>query len=148
VPVIRIDFEDPARPQLRSAQILSQHGPGVPIEIGQATPAQLTGSQPPALQAVHALIDTGATHSCVAEQLAQHLHLPVIDRQPVSGVAGSQIHDIYLAQLSIPPLGMSYRGRLIGVQLGGPYQAIVGRDFLSRVLMIYDGLSGTLTISV
>jgi predicted aspartyl protease len=118
----------------------------MPIEIGQATSAHVTAPQPPALQSALALVDTGATHSCVEEQLAQNLNLPIINQQQVTGVAGPQTHNIYLAQLSISSLGLSYRGQLIGVQLGAPFQVIVGRDFLARTLTIYDG--GTLTISV
>jgi hypothetical protein len=149
VPVLRVNFADPKRPQLRSEQLLLQHGPGLPIEIGLATPAHQSGPQPSVSQAAQALIDTGATHSCIAEPLAQKLNLPIIDQQQVSGVAGPQTHNVYLAQLSIPPpLAASYRGRLIGVQLGGFYQVIVGRDFLSRTLMICDGLNGTITISL
>jgi hypothetical protein len=42
---------------------------------------------PPPVQTV-ALIDTGATVSCIDEKLAQKLSLPVIDRRYVGGVAG------------------------------------------------------------
>jgi hypothetical protein len=149
MPVLRVDFEDPTNPQVSSAQCLRALGPGLPIEISQATSAQQTVPRPPTLQPALALIDTGATHSCVDEQLAQSLNLPIIDQQQVTGVAGPQAHNVYLAQLSMPPpLGAGYRGRLIGVQLGGPCRVIVGRDFLARAIMIYDGLNGTVTISI
>jgi hypothetical protein len=149
MPVLRVGFEDPTKPQLSSAQCLRAAGPGLPIEISQATSAQQATPQPPVLQSALALIDTGATHSCVDQQLAQSLHLPIIDRQQVAGVGGQQTHNVYLAQLSMPPpLSAGYRGRLIGVQLGGPYRIIVGRDFLARALLVYDGLNGTVTISV
>ncbi len=36
-----------------------------------------------------ALLDTGATTSCIVSELATYLNLPIVDRQTMSGVQGS-----------------------------------------------------------
>lgn len=141
--VLKIDF---SHQQIRGGQVLQQFGPMLDVQIGQAVPAQQATLQVPALQTVYALIDTGATHSCVDERLAIGLNLPVIDRRQVAGVAGSIIHNIYLAQMVIIGLNMTYRGRFIGVDLSGNCNALIGREFLSEAIMIYDGIGGTITL--
>lgn len=45
--------------------------------------------QPLSQQLVPALIDTGATESCIDEELAHQLQLPLVDRQQGSGVGGT-----------------------------------------------------------
>src|SRR5438093_12968301 len=82
----------------RDALVLK--GPTTSVEIGfnpdlfHSDPAivqqaiQSAHSQPPAQQVVEALIDTGASDSCIDEELAQQLQLPLIDHQQGSGIGG------------------------------------------------------------
>ena len=97
-----------------------------------------------------ALIDTGATESCVDGGLADAIGLPVVDRRPVSGVHGVMAVNFYLAKLTIPLLGFTARGLFAGVDLGGsiPYSALLGRDFLRRIKMTYDGTKGKIILEV
>lgn len=95
------------------------------------------------------LIDSGATCSCIDATLAEELELPVIDRIPIGGVAGSSDHDIVLAQLTIPSIGFAMSGRFASVHLkagGQVHEALFGRDFLKHVVMIYDGMHGRVSI--
>ena len=137
------------------AQVLLHTGPLVPVLVKAVTAPGSNGIEPPAERNVNALIDTGASSSCIDEKLAAELNLSIIDRKIVGGVAGQQEHKIYLAELMIPSLQMTMKGSFVGVNiqamkdvvLEGPSQVIVGRDFLSRTIMIYDGPNGTVTIS-
>jgi predicted aspartyl protease len=135
--------------------VLLHAGPLVPALVKTVTAPSGNGIEPPAERNVNALIDTGASSSCIDEKLAAELNLPIIDRKMVGGVAGQQEHKVYLAELMIPSLQMLIKGSFVGVDieamkdvvLEGPSQVIVGRDFLSKTIMIYDGVNGSVTIS-
>lgn len=93
-----------------------------------------------------ALIDTGASISCIDEGLALTLGLLVVDQRTVHGVAGPQIHNVYLLHCTVPALGMVVLGGFVGVTLGANTGAIIGRDFLARTIFIYDGPGGQITV--
>lgn len=127
---------------------LLAHGPAIPVFVG-LPPVPSSGTAPaPQVQAQQegALIDTGASASCIDEGLAQRLGLTVIDRRQVGGVAGTQLHNVYLALVVIPALNLQNLGPFIGVNLRGLHKIIVGRDFLVHTVLIYDGLTGSITL--
>lgn len=106
-----------------------------------------TGEKPS--QVVPALVDTGATESCIDNKLAEELGLPVIDEMDMSGVGGMR-HNVYLASVSIPDLEFLQYGRFAGVDLrdgGQEHQALLGRTFLQNVILIYDGLRAQVTLA-
>ena len=110
------------------------------------------GRVPPNLpEAEHpALVDTGAQPSCIDSALAAHLNLPVVDRESISGAHGSHEVNVHLAQISVPALGLNLVGRFHGVHLTAGNQrhlALLGRTFLQRCTMSYDGPAGTVSIS-
>jgi len=117
--------------------------PGYAPEEPNARPvAQLDGS--------HALVDTGASISCIDNQVAISLKLPIIDRQRVSGTAGAHEVNMYLAQVFVPELRTTFYGSFAGVDLAAGGQAhvvLLGRDMLQHVRLIYDGITGRVTIS-
>ena len=99
---------------------------------------------------VEALVDTGAGLSCIDSLLATQLGLPAIDKKPVSGISGQQEANIYMAQVHIPSLAFTLYGAFAGVhlQIGGQmHKALIGRDFLRGFTMVYEGRTGTVTIS-
>ena len=59
----------------------------------------------------HALIDTGATQSCIDIQVAQSLNLSVVDFVMIAGAAGASRHPLYAARVAIPHLRSSSSGR-------------------------------------
>jgi len=97
-----------------------------------------------------ALIDTGATESCIDADLAISLGLQVFDRREVAGSGGSYEVDMYLVQMHVPALYHVVTGLFAGVRLraGNPafHRAILGRTFLREFIMTYDGTSGTVKI--
>ena len=130
---------------------LVQVGPSIEVSIGHFR----TGGAPrvPPTEDVFtlALVDTGATESCIDISLAQNLDLPVVDKMTISGVGGAKTHDVYMAQIHIPVLKFTQYGKFAGVDLDGggqQHKALLGRSFLQNTIMIYDGLRGQVTITV
>ena len=97
-----------------------------------------------------ALIDTGATECCIDATLARALDLPVVDRISIVGAHGPQDTDMYRAQIYVPGLRAMFDGRVAGLPLrsaGQPFFALLGRDFLRMFTMVYDGPTGSVTIT-
>src|SRR5271157_6052263 len=90
------------------AVLLVHYGPSLQVNIGfdpnfQA-PMTVTGPVPvfipvPGITGISALVDTGAGQSCIDSMLAAQLNLPIVDRQPISGIHGPQEVNIHLAQI-------------------------------------------------
>jgi hypothetical protein len=98
---------------------------------------------------MHALVDTGATTSCIDSGLAMQLGLPVVDRQTISGVHGPKEVNVHLAQIHVPSLNTTIYGRFAAVDLvagGQQHHVLIGRTFLSDFTMVYEGATGTVTI--
>jgi hypothetical protein len=64
-----------------------------------------------------ALLDTGASDSCIDQGLADYLSLPLVDRWRAGGVGGSHEMNVYLAALTIPTLGITKNGLFMAVRL-------------------------------
>ena len=125
-------------------------GPTVRVQIG-FDPAYVRGGRPNLSDALHAaLVDTGATYSCVDSELADGLGLPIVNQRQIAGVQGVSTADVYLLQIHVPDLPGTMYGEFSGVHLsdgGIPHRALLGRDFLQNFEMIYDGRTGRVTIS-
>ena len=97
-----------------------------------------------------ALIDTGASGSCIDSTVAKTLGLPVVDRIVISGVHGSDHVNVHLAQIEAPSFGFVLYRRFAGVHLragGQAHAALLGRDFLGRgFTMIYDGAAASVKL--
>lgn len=97
-----------------------------------------------------ALVDTGATQSCIDIEVAESLGLPVVDFVTIAGAAGASRHPLYAAKVAIPTLEMFEFGAFAGVDLGPgeqPHRVLLGRTFLQSTVMIYDGVRGQVTIA-
>jgi hypothetical protein len=96
-----------------------------------------------------ALIDTGATESCIDSDLAMRLALPIVDRRKVSGVHGAREVNVHVAHVYIPSLAFTVYGPFCGVDLiagGQAHHALIGRTFLQHFTMIYEGRTGTVIL--
>ncbi|MXY32974.1 MAG: hypothetical protein F4Y60_02555 [Boseongicola sp. SB0664_bin_43] len=134
-----------------SPDLLVRYGPTLAVQIGFDSEFQ-PGTSSPSLpnETYPALVDTGATESCIDSALAVDLDLPVVDRQTVSGVHGPNAVNFHLAQIYIPDLHHTVYGLFAGVHLtagGQPHRALMGRTFLSKVILTYEGITGSVTIS-
>lgn len=138
-------------PDQPGKDLLTLVGPTLQVRIGfdpkfrpvvGGTPAVPTPSYP-------ALVDTGASESCIDSTLANTLNLPVINQEDRSGAHGRYKLNIHLAQIYIPDLDWTIFGRFAGVHLhagGQPHYALIGRTFLQDFKMIYEGETGSVII--
>jgi hypothetical protein len=105
----------------------------------------------PTPKLIEALLDTGARESCIDEELAVHLQLPLIDRVDGSGIGGTEKFNVYLGHIRIAALGFIEYGRFMGVKLRAgkqPHQALLGRTLFRQMILVYDGRDGTVQLAV
>ena len=139
-------------PQGSGSELLVLNGPTLLVDIGFDPNYTPTAKGAPAagIRMLPALVDTGATESCIDNLLASSLKLPIVDRRAVSGSAGSHMANVYLAQVHVPTLNWTIYGAFTGVDLaagGQMLSALIGRTFLRHFTMTYEGRTGTVTIS-
>jgi hypothetical protein len=134
------------------SELLTAYGPTLAVDIGFDQDYQLGQTTPPrpGITGINALVDTGAGESCIDSNLAAQLNLPIVDKRSVSGVHGSQEVNMHLAQVCVPNLRFTIYGVFAGVHLaagGQVHLALIGRTFLRSFTMVYEGHTGTVTIS-
>lgn len=134
------------------SDLLVAMGPTLLVDIGFDPDFAPTSGKRPTLPltGLRALVDTGATDSCIDAAVASQLHLPVIDQQQRGGIGGKLAVNIYLAHVHVPSLQHTVYGAFAGVNLseGGMFhQVLIGRTFLRHFQMVYDGLTGEVTIT-
>jgi predicted aspartyl protease len=132
--------------------ILAFSGPTIDVNIG-LDPAWLpTSTTPPnpSVSRIKALVDTGATESCIDQLLASKLGLPVVDIRPFGGIGGTHMANMYLAQIHVPALGFTQYAMSAGVDHTGggqSHEALIGRTFLLHFHMVYAGNTGSVTLT-
>jgi hypothetical protein len=105
-----------------------------------------------------ALIDTGATRSAVDDTIIQALGVQPIGVVNVGTAAGFQQQYLYSAKFSFPGTGLPSMefAQLTGVHLSGhvvphvnrPLIALIGRDILSRCVLIYNGPNASIALAL
>lgn len=138
-------------PTISGADLLAAYGPTLAVNLGFDAAWRLTSGAPPVggLQGVRALVDSGASESCIDTVAATALKLPIVDRRPIAGVGGQHVANIYLAQIHIPTLAYTIFGAFAGVNLvagGQSHMALIGRSFLRHFTMVYEGRTGTVEL--
>jgi hypothetical protein len=140
-------------PGMSGSSLLASFGPTLIVDIGfdpNFNPQVNFPPPIPGIRGVQALVDSGAAESCIDNLLASQLSLPIIDRRPISGAHGSHLTNIYLAQVHVPSLVFTIYGAFAGVDLlagGQVHNALIGRTFLRHFTMVYEGRTGTVTLS-
>jgi hypothetical protein len=135
----------------QSGRALSDYGPALYVRIGFDPGFRIGGPSPklPPLD-LPALVDTGASLSCIDVALAEQLQLPLVDRIPVIGVHGPEETNFYAAQIYNSGLKSGSYGLFAGLSLrssGQLHYALIGRSFLERFTMTYEGRTGRVVIS-
>jgi len=161
MPQTRCGFDN--QPGVSGSNLLSMFGPTLLVDIGfdpsfkiqthmmePGVTVSIPSAPAASIKGVEALVDTGAGDSCIDSLLASQLNLPIIDKQPISGIGGQQEADIHLAQIHVPSLAFTLYGVFAAVHLsagGQRHKALIGRSFLRHFTMVYEGKTGTVTIS-
>lgn len=145
-----------------SAKALSLAGAFFPIEVhvppkiadvmvkaGQAVPKSVSGI---------GLIDTGATLTCIQEDILVSLGLNPIGQVNSGTANGPKPCNIYPARIVFPTQGWTLDlGKAMGVNLAGqvipikppqPIIALLGRNLLEHCVFIYNGIMGLWTVAL
>jgi len=145
--------QEPAPEGLLGAGPLLQ----VQVEVPQAPAAYLSGQgQPiPGPQSGWALIDTGATRTCVDKDVLTKLGVKPTGTVKTGTAAGQVEQLLYPAKLNFPVAGFQIEfGSVIAVDLRGQTIAganvvvLVGRDVLARCLLVYNGSAGMFSLAM
>ncbi len=137
-------------PGVKGTDLLLFRGPILFVKIGFDPNYKFPGTPVVPDDIVHALVDTGATECCIDSKLAMELQLPIIDRRRIAGSAGAHEVNVHLAHIFVPSLNFTVAGAFAAVDLaagGQQSSALMGRTFLQHFRMLYDGFTGTVSIS-
>jgi predicted aspartyl protease len=103
---------------------------------------------PPAITGL-ALLDTGASSTCVDEAVAQQLGIAAVDVVTISSAshaaAQKLVHPIRLRVLGTEIVINASRAIGVPLQPQG-FIALLGRDFLERFVLICNGPAGEMTL--
>ncbi len=139
--------------QVPPATALQLRGPILQVSLtieqsaGKGLVAQ--GKTVPAPRSGLALIDTGASNTCVDEQTAKDLGLPVIDVANMQS-ASHEKHscNVYPVQI-ITPIVTLNAPRAMGAALASQgLLVLIGRDVLQNCNLFYNGPAGQFTLSL
>ena len=110
------------------------------IERGETVPTAVEGL---------ALVDTGASRTCVDQDAASRAGLNVIDRGSISSASHSA-HSVpvFACEIEVASLGKIRLPKAMGVTLANQgLIALIGRDALGSTVFVYNGLTGHFSIS-
>ncbi len=140
--------------QVPPSVALQQRGPVLQVSVGleqtMAKALAQQGKAVPAMISGLALIDTGASVSCIDETVAKNLKLPVVDVAKMTSAShSSHPCNLYPMQILLPA-GVGFASpRAMGANLAVQgLVAIVGRDILQVCTLFYNGNAGQVTLSM
>jgi predicted aspartyl protease len=139
--------------QLSPAIALQLRGPiiqvSVTIEQNAGKGLLSQGKALPVPKSGLALIDTGATGTCIDDQAAKELGLPVIDvAKMTSATHKDQSCNVYPVQINLPSVVLN-SPRTMGAALAPQgLLVLIGRDVLQNCTLFYNGPTGQITLSL
>jgi len=111
------------------------------IQQGQTVPSPVPG---------FALLDTGASTTCIDDDVAQQLGLPVTNQMPMVSASHTSMRNVYpcsidIVGLPVPISALSAMGAALAPQ---GIIALIGRDLLRHCTLFYNGVTGEFTLSI
>ncbi|MGH2493204.1 MAG: hypothetical protein ACRDIV_00700 [Ktedonobacteraceae bacterium] len=160
MPVYNSQFfeDDPGGDHRISPTVLANFGPilTVSVSIPQALADLYARQQIPLPSPITgiALIDTGATRSCVHGPIMTALGVNPIGVVNSGTVAGQALHNLFPAHFMFPAARIDIDfAAVVGVDLAGQIInnqqliALIGRDVLSSGIFVYNGPMGTFSLA-
>ena len=144
----------PQSPGAINPEHLADVGPRLPVQV--AIPDNLAvaltgrGAPLPAPVDGYAVFDTGASVTCVDESILTGLGVSPTGSIDMSTPAGITKANTYACALHFPARPMPNADPIfvVGTQLQQMgYAVLIGRDFLSNMVLIYDGPGARITFA-
>lgn len=140
---------------LAPQQALRRRGPILQVTVGLGQPfaeqVLLRGDAIPSPISGMALIDTGATRTCIDREAAERLGLPAIDVVRMrTALDATSLQNVYPIQVEFTatPVRVGIP-RAVGAALSDHGLLILlGRDALEHMLLVYNGVTGQITLSL
>ncbi len=161
MPVYNSQFfeDDPAGGHRITPTILANFGPILTVSVSfpQALVDLYTRQQIPLPSPITgvALIDTGATRSCVHGPIMTTLGVNPIGVVTSGSAAGQVLHNLFSAHFTFPAARIDIDfAAVVGVDLAGQIInnqqliALIGRDVLSSGIFVYNGPLGTFSFAM
>jgi predicted aspartyl protease len=137
------------------AMVLAARGPfvNVTISVADQVTQELVKQGKPVQPAVSGigLIDTGASTTCVDDETAQQLQLPIIDVVTMSSAShAAHQANVYPIRINIAGLPVGINApRAVGAALNAQgLIALIGRDILVACTLHYNGMAGEITLAI
>ena len=107
--------------------------------LWQIVKMKAAGQQPKKpMWKTEALIDTGATRTCIRDEIAQELNLKRVASGKIYSVAMSHKCAVYTAELEMGPF--KFLRSIVGVPATHQeIDCLLGRDLLDRFTLVYSG---------
>lgn len=136
---------------IRKSSNLQREGPIIEVVIIPPSPvAKLLQSQnlPIPSQKAIALIDTGATTTCIDNSIAKALSLVSHNTVKVMTAGGEDNQCVYDVGLVLPhSAGNAFSLQVLEAKLENqPYRVLIGRDLLRHCTLIYNGWDNSYTL--
>ncbi len=157
MPVFHRDFVEAGSGEGRGVSRpdhLANVGPRLPVQIGitekLASALAARGQPIPAPVEGYALFDTGASRTCADESVLKSLGISPVETIALSTPSGSSEASIYTCALYFPahPLPDVDPTFVAGVQLQDQdCIALIGRDIMRSMILIYDGPGARVTFA-
>jgi len=163
MPIINIYYATSPEKPGPDPHVLAALGPQITVDILPPLVvekwAKSSGREVKQAHNLVALIDTGASVTGVDENVLSQLGYPPIGVASLATPSGISQTGVYMVRLVIPsqrdphfppdmPRIVIDNIRAVAVKLGSqPYRVLLGRDVLSRLVMIYNGPGALITLS-
>ncbi len=146
---------DGSKTALPPALALQQRGPivqvSVSVEHNIAQQLLQKGQTPPGPVTGIALIDSGASSTCIDDDAAQKLNLPAIDVVTVASASHAATQqNVYPIQIEVAGLPITISApKAIGAPLAAQgLLLLIGRDVLQHCTLFYNGPSGNFSLAL
>jgi predicted aspartyl protease len=134
-------------------EVLAMQGPVLPVllSISEEVQQALMSEGKPIPEPVTglALIDTGATFTCVDETAARRAGLPIRGTAKMASASHPE-HEVpvFAGRISMDGININTSAAM-GADLSGfpDLVALIGRDMLQNCLFVYDGNAGSISLA-
>ena len=151
MPVVEVIYPYylPEKDVLPGTADITKYGPLIPVTISNFDDGRRRTKEV-------ALIDTGATHTCIDESICRKLNLVTpCDEVELGGIGGREMRPCYSINidfmhpdLPLFPVISAVSARLEHTSKGEvPIAALIGRDLLKYFRLTYDGAKGYIELS-